>query len=218
MSATAGDWLVRNSAAVRPSAWVRGADELTYFRLQRLLDGIGLRGELVAECPDDGEHPGPALALLVALGPVDWKAFERLRRRAETVVLTSEPSTSGERRALELGAAGYLSLHLGDGALGKSLEGIMSGQAGFSRAVMGQWLRGQSARIRPLDAPSLTPRQRAILERIAQGDADKQIAQRLGIAPATVQKHVHVLLRRLHVRNRAAAVRYAMARTADDRS
>ncbi len=211
---TAG-WLVQAPAAVTRPAWVHGADELTYFRLNRLLESIGLRAER-RNGADGGEDPAPVVALVVAIGPVDWRAVAKLRRSGDTVVLTGEPSASGERRALELGAIGYLPLHLSDEALCKRLDAIVSGQAGFSRAALGQWLRAQAPRLQPPDAPALTARQQQILELIARGEADKQIAQHLGIATATVQKHVQLLLRRLRVRNRAAAVRYARALTADD--
>ena len=196
-------------------AWIHGADELTYFRLNRLLESIGLYAERTTANAEAGQAP-PAVALVVAMGPVDWKAVVQLRGRADTVVLTGEPSASGERRALDLGAVGYLPLQLGDEALCKRLNAIVAGQAGFSRTAMGQWLRGQVPRALPLDVPSLTTRQKQILERIARGDADKQIAQQLGIATATVQKHVQVLLRRLRVRNRAEAVRYARAPKVDE--
>lgn len=51
----------------------------------------------------------------------------------------------------------------------------------------------------------LTPRQRAVVELIAQGLRNREIADRLGISLHTVRRHVEALLRRLHVRTRAAA-------------
>jgi DNA-binding CsgD family transcriptional regulator len=216
-SGPAAEWLGQAPAAVARLAWVHGADELTYFRMHRLLGSIGLSAERTTG-NGSGDHTSLAVALVVARGPVDWNAVARLRGHADTVVLTGEPSESGERRALDLGAIGYLPLHLADDALCKRLEAILAGQAGFSRTTLGQWLRRQATRTPPLDAPTLTPRQQQILERIARGDADKQIAQHLGIATATVQKHVQMLLRRLRVRNRAAAVRYARAPKADDQT
>lgn len=191
-------------AAAERSAVVLGADELTLFRIQRVLGTIGVR--LLAP---SGQGETPALAIVVAVGPVDWEAVAKFQRRTDTVVVSSEPNTVDERRALELGAIGYMPLHVNDEALSTRLGAILDGQAGFSRATLGHWLRAQAAHVRTLDAPNLTQRQRQILERIAHGDADKQIADHLGIATGTVQKHVHALLRRLNARNRAAAVRYA---------
>jgi DNA-binding NarL/FixJ family response regulator len=52
---------------------------------------------------------------------------------------------------------------------------------------------------------SLTSRQLSVLALVAQGLADKQIADRLGIAYETVRTHVTAILRKLRVDNRAAA-------------
>ena len=217
-SESALDWRAPAPATSLGLARVHGADELTYFRLARLLERAGLRAGRNSDGGGDDGRSESTLELVVAMGPVDWKAVVKLRRRADTVVLTGEPSAIGERHALELGAVGYLPLHLGDEALCRALGAIARQQAGFSRTVLGQWLRDQTPRIRPLDPIPLTRRQEQILERIARGEADKQIAQHLGIATATVQKHVQVLLRRLGVRNRAAAVRFARVPKADDRT
>jgi len=52
----------------------------------------------------------------------------------------------------------------------------------------------------------LTPRQRTILERVAHGETDAQIAAAIGIASATVNKHLEQIYRRLGVHTRTAAV------------
>ncbi len=78
-----------------------------------------------------------------------------------------------------------------------------------------QTSRAQARRASRRTAPTamasaqLTPRQRQILQRIAHGDTDKQIAEHLGIAVATAHKHVQNVLHRLKVPNRAAAVMIA---------
>lgn len=54
-------------------------------------------------------------------------------------------------------------------------------------------------------ALDLTPRQRVVVELIAQGLRNREIADRLGISLHTVRRHVEALLRRLHVPTRAAA-------------
>ena len=51
----------------------------------------------------------------------------------------------------------------------------------------------------------LTPRQREILALVAEGLTDPQIGERLGIAPATVNKHLESVYERLDVHNRTAA-------------
>jgi len=68
---------------------------------------------------------------------------------------------------------------------------------------------------RPIDAPSaarLPPRQLEVLQLIAHGMTNKEIAVRLGIAPATVKVHVAALLGNLGASNRAKAVAQARSR------
>lgn len=55
-------------------------------------------------------------------------------------------------------------------------------------------------------AAALTPRELEVLQRIASGDTNDQIATRLDISEGTVRKHVEHILRKLGVRNRTAAV------------
>lgn len=56
----------------------------------------------------------------------------------------------------------------------------------------------------------LTPRERQVLVRVAEGHSDKKIAQALGISPGTVGKHVAVLLGKLELHNRVELTRWAV--------
>lgn len=58
--------------------------------------------------------------------------------------------------------------------------------------------------------PTLTPRQREVLQRVAQGETDKEIGRFLGLSPRTVEMHVARALAALGVRSRAEAVRRAL--------
>lgn len=61
-----------------------------------------------------------------------------------------------------------------------------------------------------LRCPTLTPREVEVLELVALGLANKEIAGRLFISPNTVRNHVHNILDKLQVTNRSAAVAYAL--------
>jgi DNA-binding NarL/FixJ family response regulator len=52
----------------------------------------------------------------------------------------------------------------------------------------------------------LTPREQEVLELIALGSRDREIAERLIVTESTVKKHVQNILRKLHARNRTEAV------------
>jgi non-specific serine/threonine protein kinase len=63
--------------------------------------------------------------------------------------------------------------------------------------------------VRPSDAKSLTVREREVLQLIAEGLSDAEIAKRLVVSPRTVHAHLRSIYRKLGVTSRAAARRYA---------
>lgn len=78
-------------------------------------------------------------------------------------------------------------------------------KAGVEVRLCGQSFRivvAKSAAAQPLD---ITPRQRVVVELIAKGLRNREIAERLGISLHTVRRHVEALLKRLQVPTRAAA-------------
>jgi DNA-binding CsgD family transcriptional regulator len=67
--------------------------------------------------------------------------------------------------------------------------------------------RRQQALLPPRDlAPSFTGREREIVDLLMEGMTNRQIAQALGIAEATVKKHLHHVYRKLGVRSRALLI------------
>ncbi|MGB8881906.1 MAG: response regulator transcription factor, partial [Solirubrobacteraceae bacterium] len=58
-------------------------------------------------------------------------------------------------------------------------------------------------------APLLTEREREVLDLIASGSTNREIAERLYLSPHTVKEHTSVLYRKLRARNRAEAVQRA---------
>jgi DNA-binding NarL/FixJ family response regulator len=58
-------------------------------------------------------------------------------------------------------------------------------------------------------APLLTGREREVLDLIAAGSTNREIAERLYLSPHTVKEHTSALYRKLHARNRAEAVQLA---------
>jgi DNA-binding CsgD family transcriptional regulator len=59
----------------------------------------------------------------------------------------------------------------------------------------------------PPPGSGLSPRERQVLELVADGLTDAQVARRLGISPATVSRHLHRVYTRHAIPNRAAALR-----------
>src|SRR6185312_3176063 len=59
-------------------------------------------------------------------------------------------------------------------------------------------------------APQLSPREKSILRCLIEGDSNKCIARKIGIADATVKVHVKAILRKIQVQNRTQAATWAM--------
>jgi DNA-binding NarL/FixJ family response regulator len=123
-----------------------------------------------------------------------------------TLILSERPSASAALAAIEEGVDGYLPVEISARALRAALAAVIRGEPAYSRQTLGIWLQSVRARARVRPAVDLTPRQSQIVELIATGATDKEIAAQIGVRTATAQKHVARLLRRLGVRNRAAAV------------
>ena len=114
-------------------------------------------------------------------------------------------------QAMAAGAAGYLSkdadrleitdailaVHRGETVLAPEV------QAGIAAEVRSRW--------RPA-MPSLSERERQVLEMIAEGMSAPEMGRRLFLSPATVKSHLQSLYEKLGVSDRAAAVAEAMRR------
>lgn len=156
----------------------------------------------------DAALPGKGLA-----------AVARVARRfpATTVVMMGvSPDPAVAVSALERGAAGYLSKWLRTAELAKTLRAARLGEPAVSRAmlpaVIGR-VRGRIPRSVELggSAVELTLREREVAELLRDGVGTSEIADRLGLSPVTVRRHVSSLLRKLGVTDRDAAIRLLAA-------
>jgi DNA-binding NarL/FixJ family response regulator len=162
----------------------------------------------------------PSSAILVVVYQAAADATQRplgIFDGIPTLILSERPSASAALAAIEEGVDGYLPADISAPALRAAVAAVIRGEPAYSRQTIGAWLRSVRAESRVPAPVDLTPRQSQIVELIATGATDKEIAAQIGVRTATAQKHVARLLRRLGVRNRAAAVaarRTRPARTA----
>jgi DNA-binding NarL/FixJ family response regulator len=139
----------------------------------------------------------------------------------QIVMLTISDNRRDLADAVRSGAAGYLTKDLSPEALQRAVRGIRSGDLAMSRSMAADVIRdlSTSARRGASDAAdprlaSLSGREDEVLRQLAEGLTDREIAERLGISPRTVETHVGSILHKLGVRNRAqAAAHYREGRT-----
>lgn len=146
----------------------------------------------------------PGLSGLEALQSLS--GTERTTRRPAVVILSMHQEPSVVRRAIELGAAGYLLKSSTRDQLLAALRHVAAGHCYVQAEVTGPLL-DQVAGRRPLaTVPTLTERELDVLELVAAGHSNKQIAVRLGLSEDTVKGHLRGVFAHLGAGNRTQAV------------
>jgi DNA-binding NarL/FixJ family response regulator len=115
-------------------------------------------------------------------------------------------------QALRAGAVGYLVKGADTPELELALKALMRGESYLSPAISKHLITDYAKRIGG-EAGSLellTPRQREVLQLIAEGHSTKEIAHQLKISIKTVETHRSVLMERLDIHDLAGLVRYAV--------
>lgn len=133
------------------------------------------------------------------------RAIRRLDSRARIIVLTMYHGDEDIHRALEAGAATYLLKDTLSDDLIRIVRDVHAGRAPIDPEVQAR-LAERAAR------PTLTPREVQVVELIAQGMRNKEIAATLGISDDTAQVHVKNILAKLDVKDRSAAINVAIRR------
>jgi DNA-binding NarL/FixJ family response regulator len=134
-----------------------------------------------------------------------------LDRSARVLVLTMYSSEDFVRRALRIGASGYLVKDAAPHELQMAIEAVMRGEIFVSSRVSRHLvtaLADVSEDASSLDG--LSPRQRQILQLVAEGKRTKEIAASLGVSVKTVETHRAAIMDRLGIHDLAGLVLYAV--------
>ena len=113
--------------------------------------------------------------------------------------------------AFTRGASGYLLKGIDGDHLAASLRGAYAGEPPVSRALVPYLVdeirRGAIRRLTlPAGPVTLTPREWEVGELLREGQPTSEIANRLGVSPVTVRRHIGLLLRKLGAEDRDEAV------------
>ena len=199
------------------------ADDHTLVRagLRHLLETLPDVGEVV-EAGDGRE----ALAL-VETGDLDvvlldiampvlngLDACARIRQRhpaTKVIILSTYGSEPYVLQALRSGASGYLLKDSAVAELSLAIAAVLRGEtficSAVSDLVVERALSGDAA---PAPLQGLTPRQREVLQLLAEGQSIKETAHTLGVSAKTVESHRRQIMERLAIRDVPGLVRFAM--------
>jgi len=137
-------------------------------------------------------------------------AIRALRPGLAIIIVSANDEPSVIRRALDLGAAGYLPKSAGAADLRDALRQVLDGEPWLPPSLRDVVARAQPSARDALLAErvgSLSAHQYKVLGLVAEGLLNKQIADRLGIQLRTVKAHMTRIMERLGVRNRTQAIR-----------
>ena len=160
------------------------------------------------------------------------EAAEQLRRGGSTakiIFLTMHPDVSYAARALGTGACGFVLKHSAPGELLTAVREALAGRTYVTPRVAAELKRlkrpvatdpeaggsgsaaGGGAVVAGVDPIGrLTPRQREVLQLVAEGRSAKEVANILNISPRTAEFHKYRLMEQLAVTTNAELVQYAM--------
>jgi DNA-binding NarL/FixJ family response regulator len=195
------------------------ADPLVRIALRQLLQAAGeveVVGEsTVDQAADQARRLAPDIALVDGQRLQDGRLADFLADlqaaspRTRTIVLWEDDLDHGLVGAVRAGAWGYLSRDVTPHQLARAVRLVTGGRVVMECALT----REQFQRLGGLDdgapgggALTLTPKETKVIQAMAEGHTDEQIARHLGVSVPTVKTHVRSILRKTSARNRAAAI------------
>ena len=135
---------------------------------------------------------------------------------AKVIVLSAHSDDVYVEKMIEAGVAGFLEKQSSAEILTKAIHEVAKGRSFFSPAIARR-LQNNPSKPRDRDgllkanATRLTSRETEVLQLVAEGSANKQVAAELGISIKTVEKHRQHLMDKLNIHDTAGLTRYAIS-------
>jgi len=179
--------------------------------------------EVVAEAGDGREvlrlsekyRPDVILMDIAMPGLNGLEATARVTRASphcRVIVLSMHLNEEYVLQALRAGASGYLLKDSGPTELEIAVQAVARGETYLSPPVSKQVIADYVQRVGGEEGPfkRLTPRQREVLQLVAEGHTTQEIAHKLGASVKTIETHRAGLMERLDIHDIAGLVRYAI--------
>jgi DNA-binding NarL/FixJ family response regulator len=134
----------------------------------------------------------------------------------KVIILTSHNDDVRVETATNSGAAGFLFKQSSTLDVCQAIREVQQGKTSFSPAIAKRFSRlhprlpGRAEKLKP-SLSQLTSRQMEVLQLIAEGKANKQMAAELGIGIKTVEKHRGHVMQKLDIHDTAGLTRYAIS-------
>jgi DNA-binding NarL/FixJ family response regulator len=130
----------------------------------------------------------------------------------KVILLTMHQDPAYARRAFEAGAVGFVVKHSAPAEIVMAIHAALKGQTFITPALASDVLRqaAHGSEETREDAGHLTPRQREILQFLAEGCSAKEIAARLSISPRTVEFHKYQMMEMHGLHSSAELIHFAI--------
>jgi DNA-binding NarL/FixJ family response regulator len=132
------------------------------------------------------------------------------------LMLTISDEEDDLYEAIKAGASGYLLKEISIDEIGNAVRSVQGGQSLISPSMASKLLNEFASMVKKeeekqhVPVPRLTPREMEVLQHVAQGMNNREIAKALFISENTVKNHVRNILEKLHLHSRMEAVVYAV--------
>ncbi len=132
--------------------------------------------------------------------------------RAKVVFLTMHQDVSYAVRAIEEGASGYVLKHSAHDELITAIHDALKGQVYITPMLAKRDRHSlvEEAQMLSPGVGTLTPRQREVLQLLAEGHSAKEAAAMLDVSRRTVEYHKYHMMKKLELRNSAELIQYAV--------
>jgi DNA-binding NarL/FixJ family response regulator len=138
------------------------------------------------------------------------RQVKRVVPKTRVIVLTMHADATYATRAIEAGAGGYVLKYSATAELVSAIREALQGRVYVSPRIANALLQVWMDRRQPQNDPPLTPRQREVLQLLAEGYSAKEIAAILGISSRTAEFHKYRMMEMLKVNTGAELIRYAI--------